>query len=139
MTTDQSDQPTTYVTQEMLDTKDVWSEPVVAPPVSISDIRKWAIAIYWPETPAKLFWDEDYAKTTRYGGIIAPQDFNPFAWPIDRPPRASRSSPRTVRASCCRAATLWPPRWRARSLHATPSSAGRSSTCQPNPSNHPRT
>lgn len=81
-----TDQPTTYVTQEMLDTKGVWSEPVVATPVSLSDIRKWAIAIYWPETPPKLFWDDDYARTTRYGGIVAPQDFNPFAWPVDRPP-----------------------------------------------------
>ncbi len=55
-----------------------------SPPVSLSDIRKWAIAIYWPETPPRLFWDEEYARKTRYGGIIAPEDFNPFAWPVDR-------------------------------------------------------
>ena len=52
-------------------------------PVSASDIRKWAIAIYWPEKPPRLFWDEEYAKKTRFGGIVAPEDFNPFAWPTE--------------------------------------------------------
>jgi hydroxyacyl-ACP dehydratase HTD2-like protein with hotdog domain len=32
-----------------------------------------------------LYWDRDYAATTRWGSIIAPPDFNPFAWPISRP------------------------------------------------------
>ena len=75
----------TLVTQEMRDQRDVWSPAKTAPPIALSDIRKWAIAVYWPEKPPRLFWDEEYAKTTRWGGIIAPQDFNPFAWPIDRP------------------------------------------------------
>ncbi|MBI4329131.1 MAG: MaoC family dehydratase N-terminal domain-containing protein [Chloroflexi bacterium] len=56
----------------------------VSPPISLSDIRKWAIAVYWPETPPRLFWDEEYAKTTRFKGIVAPQEFNPFAWPVRR-------------------------------------------------------
>jgi acyl dehydratase len=76
--------PTTLVTQEMIDRRNVWSPPRVSPPISLSDIRKWAIAVYWPETPPRLYWDEEYAKTTRFGGIIAPQDFNPFAWPAVR-------------------------------------------------------
>ena len=59
-------------------------EKRVSPPVSTSDIRKWAIAIYWPDTPPPLFWDEEYARKTRFGGIVAPDDFNPFAWPVDR-------------------------------------------------------
>lgn len=54
-------------------------------PIDRSDIRKWAIATYWPEPPPRLYWDEDYARTTRWGGIIAPDDFNPFAWPIEAP------------------------------------------------------
>ena len=74
--------PETLVTQEMIDRKDKWSEPMVSPPISKSDIRKWAIAVYWQETPPSLYWDEDYAKGTRYEGIIAPLDFNPFAWPV---------------------------------------------------------
>ncbi len=49
-------------------------------PISLSDIRKWAIAIYYPEVPPRLFWDEDYAVTTSHGGVVAPEEFNPFAW-----------------------------------------------------------
>jgi hypothetical protein len=49
-------------------------------PVSISDIRKWAIAVHYPEAPPRLYWDEEYARTTAYAGIVAPEDFNPFAW-----------------------------------------------------------
>lgn len=59
-------------------------EKRVSPPVSVSDIRKWAIAVHWPEKPPPLFWDEAYARKTRFGGIVAPEDFNPFAWPLDR-------------------------------------------------------
>ena len=55
----------------------------VSHPVTASDIRRWAISVYWPEKPPRLFWDEDYAKSTRHGGIVAPDEFNPFAWSID--------------------------------------------------------
>jgi hypothetical protein len=72
----------TLVTPDMEQQKGVWGPETVSYPVSESDIRKWSIAVYWPNTPPKLYWDADYAKTTRYGGIVAPQDFNPFAWPI---------------------------------------------------------
>jgi hypothetical protein len=49
-------------------------------PVTESDIRRWAIATYYPERPPRLFWDAAYATTTRHGGIVAPEEFNPFAW-----------------------------------------------------------
>jgi hypothetical protein len=49
-------------------------------PISLSDIRKWAMAVYYPNLPPPLYWDEEYAKTTRYGGVVAPEEFNPFAW-----------------------------------------------------------
>lgn len=75
----------TLVTPEMEARKGVWENLRVSPPIAESDIRKWAIASYWPDTPPRLFWDHEYAKGTRWGGIIAPNDFNPFAWPIDRP------------------------------------------------------
>ena len=81
-----ADNPTTLVTQEMIDRKDKWSEKVYSRPISVNDIIKWATAVYWPEEPPRIYWDEEYAKTTRFGGIIAPQDFNPFAWPMPRPP-----------------------------------------------------
>jgi N-terminal half of MaoC dehydratase len=72
----------TLVTPEMEQQKGVWGPETVSFPVSESDIRKWAIAVYWPLPPPRLYWDAEYAKTTRYGGLVAPEDFNPFAWPI---------------------------------------------------------
>ena len=57
----------------------------VSAPIALSDMRKWAIAVYWPEPPPRLYWDGDYAKKTRYGSIVAPEDFNPFAWPVEKP------------------------------------------------------
>jgi hypothetical protein len=54
----------------------------VSYPVSESDIRRWAVAVYWPETPPRRFWDAEYARTTRFGGIVAPEEFNPFAWMV---------------------------------------------------------
>ena len=86
--------PATFVTQEMIDSKGQFGDEQVSPPISASDIRKWAIAVYWPETPPRIYWDEAYAKTTRYGDIIAPLEFNPFAWPVHRPtPPPGRTTP----------------------------------------------
>ena len=43
--------------------------------------------------PNPLYRDEVAARHSRYGGIIAPLDFNPFAWPVDRePPPAGRAT-----------------------------------------------
>ena len=88
-------EPVSYVTPDMIERKGVWAPARVAPPVSESDIRKWAIAVYWPETPPPIFWDGAYAATTKWGGIIAPPDFNPFAWPIveerPRPDKADKA------------------------------------------------
>ena len=52
-------------------------------PVDKSAIRQWAIAVRWPEPPERLYWDEAYAKGTRFGGIIAPPFFNPFSYHVD--------------------------------------------------------
>jgi hypothetical protein len=72
----------TLVTPEMERQKGVWGTETVSFPISESDIRRWAIAVYWPEPPPRLYWDPEYARTTRWGGIVAPEDFNPFAWPV---------------------------------------------------------
>ena len=72
----------TLISPAMQEAKGKWGEPRVSPPIAASDIRKWAIATYWPETPPPVYWDEAYAKTTKWGGVIAPSDFNPFAWPV---------------------------------------------------------
>lgn len=80
MTTEQE----TLVTQDMIDRQGVWGSERVSPLVSEADIRKWGIACYWPNTPPRIYWDAEYANHTRWGGIIAPPDFNPFAWPVQR-------------------------------------------------------
>lgn len=49
-------------------------------PVAASDIRKWAMAVYYPDTPPRAFWDESFE-----GGIVAPEEFNPFAWMTRQP------------------------------------------------------
>jgi N-terminal half of MaoC dehydratase len=49
-------------------------------PVSASDIRKWALAVYYPQQPPERFWDEQAAADSQWGTIVAPEDFNPFAW-----------------------------------------------------------
>lgn len=95
------------ITPAMLDRRGVWSqwsEP--SPAISDSDIRRWAIAVYWPEPPPRLYWDEEYARGTRWGGIVAPVEFNPFAWEVREqearveagPPRESRR--RRVNGGC---------------------------------------
>lgn len=72
----------TLVTPDMEKAKGVWGEERTSFVVHENDIRKWAIGVYWPETPPRLFWDAEYAKSTRWGGIVAPEDFNPFAWAV---------------------------------------------------------
>jgi hypothetical protein len=49
-------------------------------PVSEADIRRWAMAVYFPEDPPRLYWDPQYAARTVHGSIVAPKDFNPFVW-----------------------------------------------------------
>jgi hypothetical protein len=52
-------------------------------PISASDIRKWAIAIYWPDPPPARFIGAGAA-----GGeaaLVAPEEFNPFAWATPGP------------------------------------------------------
>ena len=59
-----------------------WGPTSASYPVALADIQRWAMNVYAPEQPPRLFWDEEYATGTRWGGIIAPQEFNPFAWAI---------------------------------------------------------
>jgi len=56
-----------------------WGPATASPPVGENDIRRWAIAVYWPERPP--------ARYTEPGGPVAPPDFNPFAWPLDPLPQ----------------------------------------------------
>lgn len=47
----------------------------VSYPVSASDIRRWAIAAYWPADPPARFLSDS-------SDLIAPEDLNPFAWAV---------------------------------------------------------
>lgn len=42
-------------------------------PVTDSDIRRWALAVYWPEEPPARYLRGD-------DPLTAPHEFNPFAW-----------------------------------------------------------
>ena len=56
------------------------TEPVVAYPVDASDIRRWAQAVYYPQTAPAEFVDAAVAVAGPWGGIVSARDFNPFAW-----------------------------------------------------------
>ena len=84
----------TLLTPELERMLEVWDSPVQSAPIEFSEIRRWAIAVYWPETPPRLFWDLEYARQTAWGGPIAPREFNPFTWPPQRPPDAPNRKPK---------------------------------------------
>jgi acyl dehydratase len=94
--------PESLVTPDMVERQGQWSEPRSSYPIGQSDIRRWAIATYWPEKPPAIYWDDEYARSTRWGGIIAPPDFNPFAWPVERPMMGGRPRPASGAASSSR-------------------------------------
>ncbi|MDT9592152.1 MaoC family dehydratase N-terminal domain-containing protein [Nocardioides zeae] len=48
-------------------------------PVDASDLRRWSIAVHYPEAPPRRFLNAEH-----YGGLVAPDEFNPFAWQVAR-------------------------------------------------------
>ncbi|MBW2268509.1 MAG: MaoC family dehydratase N-terminal domain-containing protein [Deltaproteobacteria bacterium] len=58
----------------------------VALPVGANDIRRWAMATYYPEEPPAEFLEERTAAGRPWGELVAPRDFNPFAWTNCTPP-----------------------------------------------------
>jgi hypothetical protein len=72
--------PDSHITPQMLDLIGLELRSATSFPITDSDIRRWAIAVYYPEPAPRLFWDADHAAGTVHGGIVAPEDFNPFAW-----------------------------------------------------------
>ena len=57
----------THITPAMRDVVGLELRRGVSFPITDSDIRKWAIAVYYPEPAPKLFWDAEYAATTVHG------------------------------------------------------------------------
>jgi acyl dehydratase len=61
-------------------------EPLRSYPVDANDIRRWAQATYFPEHPPAELADLDVARKGPWGELVAPRDFNPFAWHLDHRP-----------------------------------------------------
>jgi acyl dehydratase len=77
--------PGTFLTQETIDKIGRVLPAVAAPAVGANDVARWAIATYWPEPPPARYLDADAAAKGAWGGIVAPRDFDPFAWMPKRP------------------------------------------------------
>jgi len=82
-----ADAPTVagYVSERMLQCVGRELDRRVSYPIAASDIRRWAVAVYYPEPAPRRYWAaagglDDSA------GLTAPEDFNPFAWLIADPP-----------------------------------------------------
>jgi N-terminal half of MaoC dehydratase len=56
-------------------------------PITDSDIRRWAVAVYYPDAAPRMFWDAEYAAGTGHGAFVAPEEFNPFAWMTSEGPQ----------------------------------------------------
>jgi hypothetical protein len=48
-------------------------------PITDSDIRRWACAVYYPEPPPARFLEPAHCQAHQ---LEAPEDFNPFAWVV---------------------------------------------------------
>jgi acyl dehydratase len=77
--------PGTFLQQDTIDLIGRTLAPVAAPPVGANDIARWAIATHWPERPPHRYLDAAAAADGPWGGIVAPRDFDPFAWMLERP------------------------------------------------------
>lgn len=60
--------------------------PDTAYAVCENDIRRWAMATYYPAEAPPEFLDEAAARRGPWSGLVAPRDFNPFAWTRCTPP-----------------------------------------------------
>lgn len=48
----------------------------VSYPMTAADIRKWALAVYWPDAPPSRYLSTDNES------LVAPEEINPFAWAV---------------------------------------------------------
>ena len=80
-------------------------------PIAVSDIRKWAQAVYYPEAPPRQYWDEEYAATTPAGGIVAPEDSTRSRGSPAGPPASSRRPGSEHHRTPARVERPRPPTW----------------------------
>ena len=62
--------------------------PLPSLPIDANDIRRWAQAEYYPDAPPAAVFDAEAARSGPWGELVAPRDFNPFAWNPDHHPEA---------------------------------------------------
>ncbi len=79
--------PATYVSQQMRECVGRELDRRISYRITSSDIRRWAVACYYPELPPQRFWSADVGPPAP----AAPEDFNPFAWLIAEPAGAPPS------------------------------------------------
>ncbi len=60
----------TYLNDTVINANGTPCSRSVSYPIEASAIRKWAMAVYWPEPAPEVFMNAEYA----------PEDFDPFAW-----------------------------------------------------------
>jgi hypothetical protein len=75
----------THVSEAMRNASGALIERRVSYPIAASDIRRWAIAVYYPDPAPPIFWDEEVAAASASGCLVAPEEFNPFAWMAAEP------------------------------------------------------
>ncbi|MER7687184.1 MaoC family dehydratase N-terminal domain-containing protein [Streptomyces sp. NPDC097610] len=59
-------------------------------PITASDIRKWALAVHYPESPPARYLDPRAAEG---GRLAASPEFNPFAWGAARTEHTGKEIP----------------------------------------------
>ncbi len=73
----------TYLDQATIDRIGETAAPATSLPVGENDIRRWAIATYYPDNPPASFYPREEAGKGPWGSLVAPREFNPFAWMPD--------------------------------------------------------
>jgi len=81
-------QPGVYLDAETLSWLGTPLEPLASLPIDANDIRRWAQAVYFPAAPPPTLFDVEAARKGPWGELVAPRDFNPFAWNPDHHPEA---------------------------------------------------
>ena len=75
---------TTYISEEMRACVGSDLDRRVSFPITSSDIRRWAVAVYYPELPPRRFWAAPVGSMDS-SALATPEDFNPFAWLVAEP------------------------------------------------------
>ena len=92
--------PENHITEEIKALIGTRNGPVLAfHPVEASEVRRFHQAIM---DPARRYWDEEWAKSSRYGGVVAPPAFPPLAvcwWAIPRAKFTIGASPLLLRTT----------------------------------------